>query len=353
MTSSLIITSLYTKLDQMMSLYSFVDQVADIIMSVFTQRSTKRTYYEDDDDKPLAYRRDQVKAQRSQAVRATENQGRGPNSNYIYPYDQNYNPVDCDTDFVDTNTEQYFRRSQRHKNVHWGSIEEIPEGSIPSSPGLSQYHQRRKRGKKSNYVYGAGSPSGSPSPGSSRSGSPTDSTGSNDSYDGQRYPPGWYGRFSRGSRSPSPKHLRPTSGTDQYTYPRPPLHHTHIPRKSILKPPTPKDDEMLIRNLWTMGALAEQRLDYMYEFLSGVLNTGDDVLDSMLRAGELSMIEEATRHARRMSERQKQNYQAEYRPTKTPVPQKQYSPARSVPRHTRSSPSGSRMDTLEEYGEEG
>ncbi|KAL4796164.1 hypothetical protein BDV19DRAFT_388590 [Aspergillus venezuelensis] len=342
-----------------MSLYSFVDQVADIIMSVFTQRSPRRNNYEgsNDDEKTLSHRRNRLKEQRSNAVRATSEMPHGPISNYIYPYDKNYIPDEN----IDPNAERYFRTSLQHRNVHWGSIEEIPEGaSMPSAPGLSQYHQRRKKGRKSNYVYDAGSPSAG-SPGGSRSGSPADSASSNDSYDGQRYPPGWYGQFSR---SPSPKDSRPSSAQDQYGYPRPPMHHTHIPQKGILKPPTPKDDEMLIRNLWTMFALAEQRLDYMYEFLSGAVVIGEDVLNSMLKAGELSMVEEATRHARRMSERQRQNYQAEYRPTKVPVPQKQYSPTKSVPRHARSegmsppssarsSHSGMRMDTLKEIGEEG
>ncbi|KAL4928263.1 uncharacterized protein BDV17DRAFT_264591 [Aspergillus undulatus] len=167
--------------------------------------------------------------------------------------------------------------------------------------------------------------------------------------------------FSRSPRSRS----RSRSASLPGGYPRLPLHRTHIPRKGIIKPPTQKDDEMLIRNLWTMVALAEQRMDYTYEFLSGVLLIGDDILDTILKAGELSMFEEASRHARRMEERQRAREEEAFRPTKIPVPLKQYS-SRSkweVPKHARSekrslpvsaksSPVGSGMDILEEAEEE-
>ncbi|KAL4912451.1 hypothetical protein BDW62DRAFT_194528 [Aspergillus aurantiobrunneus] len=90
---------------------------------------------------------------------------------------------------------------------------------------------------------------------------------------------------------------------------------------------------MLIRNLWEMVVLSDQRLDYMYEFLSGVLLVGDDILDTMLKTGELSMFEEATRHANRMGARQRARA---FRPTRMPVPHAARERKRELPAHARS-----------------
>ncbi|KAL4786713.1 hypothetical protein BJX76DRAFT_346062 [Aspergillus varians] len=219
---------------------------------------------------------------------------------------------------------RYVRSAQRARNVHWGTITEIPSGSTqPTTPGLNEYPHR-----KSNTRTSTSSRSRSNSP-VDRANSPSP-TGSDSSYKEQRYPPAWYSC----SFSPSSQPV-PTTGAGARTERerQRPLHRTHMPRKTILKAPTPTDDEMLIRNLWEMVVLSDQRLDYMYEFLSGVLLVGDDILDTMFRAGELSMFEEAARHANRMGKRQRAR---EFRPTKVPVPRQNGARGRQLPAHARS-----------------
>lgn len=136
---------------------------------------------------------------------------------------------------------------------------------------------------------------------------------------------------------------------------RQPLHHTHHPRKSILRRPTATDDEMLIRNLWAMVVLADNRLEYTYEFLSGVLLMGDNVIDTMMESGELMMAEEAKKHAERTAERQRQKQKQKIVredswPMDMPVPQSQERRERS-PEHASGS-SGRRFDRMEDIIEE-
>ncbi|KAL2825441.1 hypothetical protein BDW59DRAFT_161668 [Aspergillus cavernicola] len=177
---------------------------------------------------------------------------------------------------------RYYRTARQAKNVHWGHITEIPAGSLePSAPGLSNFHNRQNR--TTNYVYSTDNYNNSDSSISS-----TDSILS--TYEEQRYPNQWY------SRSPSP--------SSSQTQPQPksqtkfqPHHRTSHPRKPILKPPTPTDDELLIRNLCAMIHLSDQRLEYTYEYLSGILLVGDDMLDTLLQAGEISMREDAGKRA--------------------------------------------------------
>ncbi|KAL4996173.1 hypothetical protein BDV10DRAFT_202519 [Aspergillus recurvatus] len=184
-----------------------------------------------------------------------------------------------------------YNRNPRHgKSVHWGSItDHFPDG-VPqaSAPGLSEFPQRRTS-RSTNYLYGAdesvdrqnpsrsprGSPRGSPSRigSGSGSGSPKPSGSYEEAGGQEQLSVSW---SSRASSSPPS-----VPGRRQL------LHRTHVPHKSILKAPTPLDDEMLIRNLWVMVNISESRLDYAYEFLAGVLLVGDEVLDTMWSAGEM------------------------------------------------------------------
>ncbi|KAL5338796.1 hypothetical protein BJX70DRAFT_188071 [Aspergillus crustosus] len=186
--------------------------------------------------------------------------------------------------------------------VRWGTITEISEtqrsksksrsksNSGSTNPDQHPYSQDRSRNASGNpnYIYGAddtyhythSSPRTSlqSSPSGSRSSSPDDRT--NTAYGDQRYP-----QWATSSRF--------RSKSD----PQSPRHRTHYPRKTILKSPTGTDQEMLIRNLWSMAVLADHRLNYTYEFLSGILLMGEDMLDTIYQAGEFSMFEDAIRAA--------------------------------------------------------
>lgn len=323
---------------EMPSLYSFVEWAADRVISAVS--TTKRPSsppppYTDQSpntynpnhrpfggkDEPFSSNgRRSNRKPNSIALAAAHTRGEksSPNSSYL----ENKDNKSADSD-------RFVRSAYRARTVHWGHVSEIPKSPThPTTPGLNEYHHRRSKGNNSAVP--------NLSPTSPRSGSP-DCDGSpiradlGDSYEEKRYPNSWYSRSSSPSGQTQPDigteyQFRGNNGLQ-------PRHRTHVPRKTILKPPTPTDDEMLVRNLWGLAVSADERLAYMYEFLSQVLLVGDDILDSMLRVGELSMFEEATRHANRMGERQRASG---FRPTKVPVPRQQAARGRELPVHAKS-----------------
>ncbi|KAL3466572.1 hypothetical protein BJX64DRAFT_284511 [Aspergillus heterothallicus] len=197
------------------------------------------------------------------------------------------------------------------KNVHWSNMMEVDgEPYRFTAPGLNSYPLRSRR--KANYIYGA---DGGDSKNSVHS---TEGDGdnspephepySNASYEEQRYPEDWYSRPRSGSRNHSPAGSFPGVDEDRPQGWSPSSNEgsaekPYMPR-SILKPPTATDDEMLLRNTWSMIAHQEQQINYMYEFLSDVLLVGHDMLDCMFETGEISMWEETTRLAQQARTRQ-------------------------------------------------
>lgn len=322
----------------MPSLYSFVEWAADrVISAVSTPKRPLSPPPPYTNQPPSAYnpnhrpfggrdepfsslgRRSNPKPN-SIALAAAHTRGEepSPNSGYLNNKDNK-----------SAESSRFVRSAYRARTVHWGNVSEIPKSPThPTTPGLKEYHQRRSKGNdKAIPNLGPTSPcSGNPD----YDGSPL-RTDLGDSYEDKRYPNSWYSCSS----SPSAQ-TQPALGTEYrhrgHSGPQP-RRRTHVPRKTILKPPTPTDDEMLVRNLWGLAVSADERLAYMYEFLSQVLLVGDDILDSMLRVGELSMFEEATRHANRMGERQRATW---FQPTKVPVPRQQAARGRELPVHAKS-----------------
>ncbi|KAJ0423854.1 hypothetical protein BJY00DRAFT_27521 [Aspergillus carlsbadensis] len=194
------------------------------------------------------------------------------------------------------------------KNVHWSNMMEV-DGGPPrfTAPGLNSYPLRRRR--RANYVYGADG-------GDSNNNVNVQDTEAEDdadpssamSYEDQRYPLDWYSRSRSRSRNPSPAGSYPENCDRDTSSPglmsptnRSSAFPPYMPR-SILKPPTATDDEMLLRNTWSMIARQEQQINYMYEFLSDVLLVGHDVLDCMFETGEISMWEDTTRRAQQAAQ---------------------------------------------------
>lgn len=315
---------------EMPSLYSFVEWAADRVISAFS--TTKRPLSPPPpytDQSPNAYNpnhrpfsskdepfsshgRRSNRKPNSIALAAAHTRGENPRPNSGYLNNK-------DDKSADSN--RFVRSAYRARTVHWGNVSEIPKSPThPTTPGLNEYHERRSKANN-NAIPNL-------NPTSPRGGSPDDD---GNSYEENRYPDSWYSR----PLSPSGQ-TQPDVGTEhQHRGNSGPQsrHRTHVPRKTILKQPTPTDDEMLVRNLWNLSVSADERLAYMYEFLSQVLLVGDDVLDSMLRVGELSMFEEATRHANRMGERQRERG---FRPAKVPVPRQQAARGRELPVHAKS-----------------
>ncbi|KAI9374568.1 hypothetical protein BJX61DRAFT_285319 [Aspergillus egyptiacus] len=194
------------------------------------------------------------------------------------------------------NSRRYFRTSRQAKNVHWGHVTEVPSNSyLPGNSGIENYHSGE--GRTMHYIYTSddstvnAGPGGSRKPSAKNAGSDSDSD--SDSYEEKRYP---HAAFHSPSKSTTWKGAPDNNSNPPRHIP---LHRTLCPGKSILKPPTATDNEMLIRNLWSMIIQSDQRLNYTYEFLSGVLLVGDEVLDTIFQISEFAMCEDATRNSPR------------------------------------------------------
>ncbi|KAL4801463.1 hypothetical protein BDV18DRAFT_164980 [Aspergillus unguis] len=329
----------------MPSLYNFIDRVADVVISVISpskhsnlssthaRLNRKRQKYDYDDYHYYQYPdQDEKYNSRSSSDCHSSRQPNDVSFAVPDPQSESASPTYDDD-------HRSWKRSWHNKSVHWGRTTEFADNTRePKAPGLSEYPSRRNdlRNKDRNYVYGREEffqqtvekalksqaryhgPGAFPSSEHSTSFSfdPRSNLERGEekvSYEDQRYPEDWYSSSSRPSRSPSPS-VRKSQ----------PLHKTHRPRKSILRRPTATDDEMLIRNLWAMVVLADERLDYTYEFLSGSLLVGDDVVDTMMMTGELAMSEEATERAKRVqNNRREKAMRDDHFPMRMPVPPSQ------------------------------
>ncbi|KAL2863567.1 uncharacterized protein BJX67DRAFT_363284 [Aspergillus lucknowensis] len=191
-----------------------------------------------------------------------------------------------------------------------------------TAPGLNNYPIRRDR--KINYVYGASNThtrgAGAAALDSSRNNSPDDN--GTTSYEEQRYPNAWYSKSGAGEPEPE-------SEFESDSFSRP-LHRTHRPRRSIIKPPTQTDDEMLLRNTWSIIAHQEEQINYMHEFLSSFLMVGEDVLDSMWETSEIGMREDATRRANATRARMSQSSRE---PPREPSPMPRQFHEQYLPQH--------------------
>ncbi|KAL3483903.1 hypothetical protein BJX62DRAFT_244467 [Aspergillus germanicus] len=247
----------------------------------------KRTKYNDKefDRYPTSHRLPYPPAKRL-TIPYSKTRVRGSNSEYLAP-------------------KRFTKTPLFTKNVHWSNMMEV-DGQPPrfTAPALNSYPFRRRR--KPNYVYGAnGGDSNNNINIQDAEAEDEDEAEPNSamSYEDQRYPADWYSRSRSGTGSGTRNRSPVGSYPENHEYPRPmspndrsSTYPPYTPR-SILKPPTSTDDEMLLRNTWAMIARQEQQINYMYEFLSDVLLVGHDVLDCMFETGEISMLEEATRRA--------------------------------------------------------
>ncbi|KAL2845452.1 hypothetical protein BJY01DRAFT_247716 [Aspergillus pseudoustus] len=300
----------------MPSLYKLIDAMSDMIISVVytsgsdshnsepsmpaesepgnNNRSSSRSSYHcnikynDKDNDRYPTHQDQLPyppSKRRPTIPYSKTRVRGTSSEYLAP-------------------KRFTKTPPTTKNVHWSNMMEVDgEAYRFTAPALNSYPLRRRR--KANYVYGAdgGDSNNNVHNTEDRDSSPEpqEPYSAAASYEEQRYPNDRYsGPGSRsGSRNHSPAGSYP--GADRgRSQSRPPgpreASRPDMPR-SILKPPTATDDEMLLRNTWGIIARQEQQINYMYEFLSDVLLVGHDVLDCMFETGEISMWEETTRRA--------------------------------------------------------
>ncbi|RDW69148.1 uncharacterized protein DSM5745_08908 [Aspergillus mulundensis] len=294
-------------------LYNLVDRLADVVIAAVSppkrpherERERKRSFsppprpnhrplreedYDDEDDdyEPLSYYSRRVSRQvDEETLPSFAEEGARPGPGYSSRDGENA---------------RRYRAPHNAKRVRWGGIKAYDDYvPLASAPGLSEFPQRRTS-TSPNYVYGA-EDRRSPrerrkrSPGSSPRSSPSSSRSGSKSREGSPKLPGSYEEGKGGQpAAPSP----PSAPILRQL-----LHRTHVPRKSILKAPTATDDEMMVRNLWSMVVLSQNQLEYTYEFLSSVMLIGDDVLDTMWTAGEMTMFEEANKRARRSLERER------------------------------------------------
>ncbi|KAL3477983.1 hypothetical protein BJX99DRAFT_116300 [Aspergillus californicus] len=307
----------------MLSLFGLIDRVSDVVISVantFRSSSPPARYTSPPPNSPNynryrprgpefndPYYQRRDPSQRSDRLPYPETRAHARQA--VDPLRSNPTPS---ADRNETQNQRFYRTPLNAAKVHWGHITEISAGHDPSAAGLTGYHQRQNR--TVNYVYGAeanpsshvgasggsrsrnrkgkGKRNGSNS--SSTSDSNSDSNSSSSDSDSDSDSPTRYSSLSE-----IPRVNETDTDHEDIDYAGKPKfrHRTQYPTRSILKPPTPIDDEILIRNLWAMVILADNRLNYSYEFLSGVILIGDDVLDAMMQMGELAMQEEATARA--------------------------------------------------------
>ncbi|KAL2809551.1 hypothetical protein BJX63DRAFT_435113 [Aspergillus granulosus] len=331
----------------MPSLYKLIDAMSDLVVSVVSsnpgsshrepstpgkselKNNESRSYNnhikyndKDYDQYPTHHHRlPYPPAKRRPTIPYSKTRVRGTNSEYLAP-------------------KRFTKPPSATKSVHWSNMMEVDGDPYRfTAPALNSYPLRRRR--KANYVYGAdGGDSNNnvhntEGAGHSRSSTPVPQEPDNDtSYEEQRYPVNWYSCSRSGSRNPSPVGSYPGSDQDSSRTWSPSSNkgsssYTSFPAytpRSILKPPTATDDEMLLRNTWSIIARQEQQINYMYDFLSDVLLVGHDVLDCMFETGEISMWEETTRHAQQAQKaRMRQGFEARERGSRGPIPGLQHS----------------------------